>query len=246
MPFLSGMQWKQIFNAKKCGLFTFSIKRFCDYSVLEDKTDRAWCLMRAKLGLKKPPFYLLRKSSVFLYESCTDGVELIDFFKVIHLPDTFVSWFSVTRWHVWMVACRCMAIESTGLVIRNQLFERMWEDTSNRLDKLHYIKRRQKFSFMQDFNSQFAATLFGLDEGILSSDIVLAGALWRNLLGISEEVVDPVVLDFMIQYSRLQLNHLFSDISDSQILLNGKIHWKNLDSISSEFHNSKRIKHPIS
>ncbi|KPM04165.1 ubiquinol-cytochrome c reductase complex chaperone CBP3-like protein [Sarcoptes scabiei] len=194
MPFLSGMQWKQIFNAKKCGLFTFSIKRFCDYSVLEDKTDRAWCLMRAKLGLKKPPFYLLRKSSVFLYESCTDGVE--------------------------MVACRCMAIESTGLVIRNQLFERMWEDTSNRLDKLHYIKRRQKFSFMQDFNSQFAATLFGLDEGILSSDIVLAGALWRNLLGISEEAVDPVVLDFMIQYSRLQLNHLFSDISDSQILLN--------------------------
>lgn len=53
------------------------------------------------LGFKTPPLFVIRKSSVFLYESCTDKIDIAKFFETLKLDDTFNSWFCITRWHVW-------------------------------------------------------------------------------------------------------------------------------------------------
>lgn len=58
---------------------------------------------------------------------------------------------------------------------------------------------------MQDCYAQFNASLFGFDEALLSDDTVLAGALWRNIYGIDHSI-DPISLDILIQYTRVQVS----------------------------------------
>ncbi|OTF79621.1 hypothetical protein BLA29_001630 [Euroglyphus maynei] len=104
-----------------------------------------------------------------------------------------------------MIASRCMQDKVDGKTLRDELMKRMWEDVNNRLDKLSYMKRRKKFALVQQLYAEFNATLFGLDEGLLSNDCILAGAIWRTILGMNEEKIDPLILELLVRYTRVQL-----------------------------------------
>ncbi|KAH9416941.1 Ubiquinol-cytochrome-c reductase complex assembly factor 1 [Dermatophagoides pteronyssinus] len=218
---------------------TSSSKPFYDYSLLPDKGDQKICHARQMLGFKTPPLFVIRKSSVFLYESCTDKIDIAKFFETLKLDDTFNSWFCITRWHVWMIANRCMQDKVNGKTLRNELIKRMWEDVNNRLDKLYFIKRRKKYVMIQQLYSEFNATLFGLDEGLVTNDCILAGAIWRTILGMNEEKTDPIILELLVRYTRVQTQHLSTTISPNYLLFNGNITWKNLPPLIENINDNK-------
>ena len=53
---------------------------------------------------------------------------------------------------------------------------------------------------------EFQGNLFAYDEGLLSSDQVLAGAVWRNLL--LQGNFDPRKLEILVDYIRENISHL--------------------------------------
>lgn len=53
-------------------------------------------------------------------------------------------------------------------------------------------------------SEEFQAALLGYDEGLLSDDIVLAGALWRRFF--SKECNDPELVELLVKYVRKQVS----------------------------------------
>lgn len=58
------------------------------------------------------------------------------------------------------------------------------------------MRRKQ----IQTLADEFQASLFSYDEGLMSSDTVLAGAIWRTLL--LRKDFDPRHLEALIEYIR--------------------------------------------
>ncbi len=179
--------------------------------------------IRRKIGLKAIPKYRLSESSVYLYESCTDGIDIEKFFHFCKLPDTYLSWFLVTQLHVWMCMTRAMIDGKEGRTMRNEIVARMWDDSDARLKKLTHMPASDRRNGLEDLLQQFQATIFSYDEGLLTDDRTLASALWRVLF--IYESVDPHVLETMVSYVRTQVHHL-TTIETEKFLLDGKIVWK--------------------
>lgn len=72
-----------------------------------------------------------------------------EWFEKLDLPDTFVSWFTVTELHVWMLMVRYMAedimathsdkkkyVKGDGHFVRNCLIEALWADVGNKVKLL--------------------------------------------------------------------------------------------------------------
>ena len=58
---------------------------------------------------------------------------------------------------------------------------------------------------VQQLYAEFNATLFGLDEGLATNDCILASAIWRTILGMKEEMADPLILELLVRYTRVQV-----------------------------------------
>lgn len=176
-----------------------------------------------KISLKaqmKYPKYVLRRSSLRLYLCC---VELIDhdlFLKEFNMPDTFNSWFRITELHVWMCMVRLAQEGREGIFIRNNMMHFLWQDIEKKTRKLgenagSYSSRREG---IQSLSEQFKAILYAYDEGLLSDDKVLAGALWRNFF--EKTCQDVEHLEKLVEYVRKQLYNI-SQIESSVMLTSG-------------------------
>ena len=86
------------------------------------------------------------------------------------------------------------------------------------------LRRKQ----IQELADQFQACLFSYDEGLMSSDHVMAGALWRNLLQ-NEDVEDLAIVDKLVGHVRQQMSLL--DQVDPEVLLigSGTFSWTKLN-----------------
>lgn len=69
---------------------------------------------------------------------------------------------------------------------------------------------------------EFQASLFAYDEGLLSSDQVLAGAIWRNLM--LQQDFDPRQLEMIVDYIRENIAH-FDKTSFDIIYKECKVDW---------------------
>lgn len=65
------------------------------------------------------------------------------------------------------------------------------------------IKRKQ----IEELSHQFNASIIGYDEGILSDDKVLAGALWRRFFCL--ECNNPEHVELLLNYVRIQVSFIF-------------------------------------
>lgn len=88
------------------------------------------------------------------------------------------------------------------------------------------IKASQKKVALRNYYDEFNATMLALDEGLLTDDITLAGALWRNLFGMTAESLHPQNLDLVVGYVRAQLEHIHRTVRTDQLLFQGSITWK--------------------
>ncbi|KAJ8971572.1 hypothetical protein NQ314_000626, partial [Rhamnusium bicolor] len=146
-----------------------------------------------KYGKASSEILRVRASAYILYEGIADTVNYIGFFDEFDLPDTFYSWFVVTELYIWMLSVRAMAEEEEGKLLRNYLVEALWFDVAQRVKKLGAGNPAVMREQISELSEQLQAALIAYDEGLQSSDVVLAGALWRRFY--QSETVDMQYLD---------------------------------------------------
>lgn len=167
----------------------------------------------SKLKYKK---MILKNAGLRLYLCCVELVDHDQFSKEFALPDTFNTWFRITELHIWMCMVRLAREGKEGMFVRNKLMQFMWLDVDKRTRKLgdgtSFTSRREG---ILNIGAHFKATLFAYDEGLLSDDTVLAGALWRNFFEM--DCKDVTHLENLVHYVRKQLQYL--ELQDSSSVI---------------------------
>ncbi|XP_053202430.1 ubiquinol-cytochrome-c reductase complex assembly factor 1-like [Panonychus citri] len=181
---------------------------------------------KEKFGLYRYARPTMKDSSVYLYLSVTDDLPIVNFMNHCQLPDTYFSWFLVTQLHVWMIMVKCNAAGSDGKYIAREFVARLWEDAHERMKRLGRFDVKTQNEVLNTLYATFIASLLGLDEGLLSDDKVLAAALWRHFFTFSD--VDPVILEMMVSYVRVQTLHI-SKLNNDYLLSRGRVIWKPFD-----------------
>ena len=72
---------------------------------------------------------------------------------------------------------------------------------------------------------EFQASLFSYDEGLQSSDQVLAGAIWRNVL--LQQDFDPRKLEALVDYIRSNIAR-FDKTNYDTIFIECKVEWSQI------------------
>jgi len=156
----------------------------------------------------------LQTSVVRLYNRCSD-VDFLRFLKTFNMTDTLGTWFMITGLHVWFVLLRLRQepdAESEGFEnFRDAFLDVLWMDAKKRLELISkhniYMTRGTIKDEMARYYAYLTTSMIELDEGIMSDDKVLAGALWR-LFYKTQQVDDVVALNRLVRYVRAQVYHL--------------------------------------
>ncbi|KAK2580873.1 hypothetical protein KPH14_005945 [Odynerus spinipes] len=167
--------------------------------------------------------------STMAYEHIADKIDYSVFYKDFNMADTFYSWFLVTELHVWMLMVRYMAEGKYGKIARNSLVEAMWTDVNTRSKLIGRISASIRKKQIMDLSYQFNAAVIAYDEGLMSDDKVLAGALWGRFFNL--ECNNPEAIERLIIYVRKQMD-LLDRIPSQKIFRNPEIHWIELKDIN--------------
>uniref|UniRef100_A0A0R3RIH3 Ubiq_cyt_C_chap domain-containing protein n=1 Tax=Elaeophora elaphi TaxID=1147741 RepID=A0A0R3RIH3_9BILA len=169
----------------------------------------------------------LDRSAAQLYFDCANRFPYLKLCTALCLPDYLSTWYKLTLMHTWMLLVRLQSVLEAGAFIRlrNSVIEIMFSDIDKRLrivseetEEILYHK-----SDKRRMAGLYVQTFFEYDEGFLSDDTALAGALWRNLY--MQRSVDPVHLNRAVYYVRGTMAYLDS-LSLEEILLQGIKNWK--------------------
>lgn len=205
-----------------------------DFNKLDLKTDRNNLLpvkvnatffqrIKKSLGFQadyRYPQPVMIYSALRLYLCIQYQVDYDRFFKLCSLEDVMYSWCLITFLHCWMVSVPLMQHGQSGLFVRRELYKSMWKDIETRERKLKApMNKKNKVLAYTHMNDIFRGFLFGLDEGLLSDDTVLAGAIWRHLLE-QNEIKDFACLGILCEYIRKNIAHL-DTINEIDLLKNG-------------------------
>lgn len=180
-------------------------------------------------GSLKYPQPVLTVASYRLYLCIQLQVDYDKFFKLLNSPDTMYSFCLVTFLHIWLLSVPLMQLGQTGLFVRKALYKNMWKDIEIRDRKLKRpMKKKDKRHTYQYLNDIFRGHLIGFDEGLLSDDDVLAGAVWRHLLEMNE-IKDYAVLGQMCDYIRKNIQHLDNNVNEFDYLKAGIVSFVDID-----------------
>ncbi|CAK9822056.1 Ubiquinol-cytochrome-c reductase complex assembly factor 1 [Anthophora retusa] len=172
--------------------------------------------------------YQLMALGYQLYDDIPDRLNYTVFFEGFNMPDTFFSWFLITELHVWLLMVRFMAEGERGRVVIKNIVEAMWHDVIVRADLLGPIPGKLKRKHITEISHQFNAALIGYDEGIMSEDKVLAGALWRRFFCL--ECNNPEHLEKLVIYVRKQTS-IFDRIPSDKVFHRSIAQWVDLQNI---------------
>ena len=156
--------------------------------------------------------------SVLLHSSNNRAMDFLG------LENSFYFDHSIIILHVWMMHRRLRTIANKDLQrdLQEQLFDRVWEDTTKRIRAIgvqelsvnKYVRDAQEFSF---------GAAWAYDRALDSDDEdALPGALFRNVFRSGEEVDEQKVL-LLADYVYSQIENL--DAIDDECIISGDIEW---------------------
>jgi cytochrome b pre-mRNA-processing protein 3 len=133
------------------------------------------------LGYNRPTAVAIRLSRS-LYRACAlpADQERAFYHTTCGLPDNFQSWFAITQLHVWMLMVR-LRMEPDGRRITQEVVNRFFEDAEEKVREAGVTSERLIERELRDKVSSFHGGVLAYDEGMCKSDVILAGALWRNM-----------------------------------------------------------------
>lgn len=179
-------------------------------------------------GDLKYPQPVMSYAAYRLYMSIQYQIDYEKFFKLCNSPDVMYSFCLITFLHIWMLSVPLMQFGQSGLYVRKALYKNMWKDIETRDRKLKSpMNKKNKLITYTHLNDIFRGHLVGFDEGLLSDDTVLAGAIWRHLLE-QNEIKDYAVLGKLCDYIRKNIQHL-DNINEIDYLKHGIITFVDLD-----------------
>lgn len=187
----------------------------------EKKTPLNW-LLRV-VGYYGEESVHIRQSSS-MYQSVllhSSNNRALDF---LGLESSFYFDHSIIILHVWMMHRRLRTIANKDLQrdLQEQLFDRVWEDTTKRIRAIgvqelsvnKYVRDAQEFSF---------GAAWAYDRALDAEDEdALPGALFRNVFRSGEEVDEQKVL-LLADYVYAQVENL--DAIDDESIIAGDIKW---------------------
>lgn len=167
-------------------------------------------------GRLKHKKWVLDRSALHLYLCCAELPDYDLMMRELQLSDTFNSYFRVLQLHIWMSMVRLSQEGREGKFVRNCLVKYLWMDLDKKSRKLgQEASSTMRAEGVNVISQQFKASLYAYDEGLMSDDHVLAGALWRNLF--EKNCADVHHMEAMIEYIRRQIAYL--DLLDSNTLI---------------------------
>ncbi len=179
-------------------------------------------------GDLKHPQPVLTIAAYRLYMCIQYQVDYDKFFKLCQSPDVMYSFCLINFLHVWLLSVPLMQFGQTGHYVRKALYKNMWKDIETRDRKLaRPMNKQNKLQTYSHLNDIFRGFLIGFDEGFLSDDTVLAGAVWRHLLEMNE-IKDYAVLGKLCDYIRKNAQHL-DNLSEADFVRHGVVSFVDLD-----------------
>uniref|UniRef100_A0A915B922 Ubiquinol-cytochrome c chaperone domain-containing protein n=2 Tax=Parascaris univalens TaxID=6257 RepID=A0A915B922_PARUN len=189
---------------------------------------------------------LLDRASAQLYYDCANNYPYIKLCEAFGLPDYVSTWFKLTLMHIWMVLMRLhVSLEAEAyLRLRNGLLATMWLDVDKRLEIIGEEIRQTltTYSDVKHMHGLHLQTLLEYDEGFLSEDTVLAGAVWRCLY--LQRTCDPIHVSRVILYMRSTVAYLDTlDLND--ILVDGIKEWKTVKPMIGKVRDERKQKKAV-
>ncbi|CCE83944.1 Piso0_004541 [Millerozyma farinosa CBS 7064] len=128
------------------------------------------------------------------------------FYETLKLPMSFSQHFQITLLHYWILSVRMRAMPfKYGRNFQQKLVDRIFRDMELRMaDELNIKSNRIIENHLKDFHTQMLGAVLSYDEGLMTDDITLATALWRNVFNGNPDA-DMRHIEALVGYVRGQL-----------------------------------------
>ncbi|RLV84044.1 Protein CBP3 mitochondrial [Meyerozyma sp. JA9] len=128
------------------------------------------------------------------------------YYETLGLPRSFSQWFQITALHYWILSVRMRAMPfKYGRNYQQKLVDRIFSDLELRMaEELGISSNRIIEGYLKDYHTQLLGAVVSYDEGLMTDDITLAAALWRNIFN-GNPNADMRHLESLVEYVRSQL-----------------------------------------
>lgn len=141
---------------------------------------------------------------------CYPNEPLLDtakfYYETLRLPRTFTQWFQITTLHYWLLTVRMRAMPfKYGKNYQQKLVDRFFSDMEMKMStEMGINSNRIIEGYLKDYHTQMLGAVASYDEALVTDDITLAAALWRNVFNGNPEV-DLRHVEALVGYCRSQL-----------------------------------------
>lgn len=138
------------------------------------------------------------------------------FYETLGLPKSFALHFQITALHYWILSVRMRAMPfKYGRNYQQKLVDRIFRDMELRMSgELNIASNRIIEKYLKDFHTQLLGATVSYDEGLMTDDITLAAALWRNIFAGNPDA-DMRHIEALVGYVRSQL-YVLNQMSDRE------------------------------
>lgn len=138
------------------------------------------------------------------------------YYETLDLPRSFSQWFQITALHYWILSVRMRALPfKYGRNYQQKLVDRIFKDMELRMaQELNISSNRIIEGYLKDYHTQLLGSVLSYDEGLMTDDITLAAALWRNIFN-GDPNVDMRHVEALVGYVRSQL-YVLNKMSDRE------------------------------
>lgn len=138
------------------------------------------------------------------------------YYETLGLPKTFSQWFQITALHYWILNVRIRALPfKYGKNYNQKLVDRIFNDMEVRMgEELGISSNSVITGYLKDYHTQLLGAVLSYDEGLMTDDITLASALWRNIFN-GDPNVDMRCVESLLCYVRSQL-YVLNQMTDRE------------------------------
>lgn len=138
------------------------------------------------------------------------------YYETLQLPMSFSQWFQITALHYWILLVRMRAMPfKYGRNYQQKLVDRIFRDMELRMaGELGISSNRIIDGYLRDYHTQLLGCVVAYDEALVTDDITLAAALWRNIFN-GDPNADLRHVEALVGYVRQQL-YVLNKLSDRE------------------------------
>lgn len=138
------------------------------------------------------------------------------YYETLNLPKSFSQWYQITVLHYWILSVRMRALPFIyGKNYQQKLVDRIFKDMELRMaEELGISSNSVIAKFLKDYHALLLGNVLSYDEGLMTDDITLSAALWRNIFN-GNPNVDMRHIEALLSYVRSNL-YVLNKMSDRE------------------------------